>query len=83
MTTLPYKAAGEIRGDDILPLNDLRTHYPDLYERHFAKYAERPNRVNSPVYPLDCTWADIPHILHRGPILKRLFRTSAGTPVVS
>jgi hypothetical protein len=41
MTTLLYKAAGEIRGDDILPLNDLRVHYPDPYERHFAKYADR------------------------------------------
>jgi hypothetical protein len=30
-----------------------------------------------PLYP----WADIPHILHRGPIPLNLFRTPAGSPV--
>ena len=30
MTTFLYKAAGPIRGADILPLNQLRDRYPDL-----------------------------------------------------
>jgi hypothetical protein len=74
MTTLLYKAAGEIRGDDILPLNDLRVHYPDLYERHFAKYADRPHRADAPVYPLDCTWADVVFLspVHPAPIFEAL-----------
>ncbi|MGW6198631.1 hypothetical protein ACWF0M_20960 [Kribbella sp. NPDC055110] len=59
MTTLLYKAAGDIRGDDILPLNELRAHYPDLYEREFAKYAVHPEIVDYPVYPLGCRWADV------------------------
>src|SRR5689334_4547452 len=74
MTTLLYKAAGEIRGDDILPLNDLRVHYPDLYERHFAKYADRPQRVSAPVYPLGCTWTDVVFLspVHPAPIFEAL-----------
>jgi len=84
MTTLLYKAAGEIRGDDILPLNDLRVHYPDLYERHFAKYADRPQRVSAPVYPLGCTWADVVFLspVHPAPIFEALHESGRIGPAV-
>jgi hypothetical protein len=84
MTTLLYKAAGEIRGDDILPLNDLRVHYPDLYERHFAKYANRPHRVQTPVYPLGCTWADVVFLspVHPAPIFEALHESGRIGPAV-
>ena len=59
MTIPLYKAAGATRGDAILPLNQLRVQYPELYEIHAAKYAHRPDRMKTPVYPLDCTWADV------------------------
>jgi len=84
MTTLLYKAAGEIRGDDILPLNDLRVHYPDLYKRHFAKYADRPQRVSAPVYPLGCTWADVVFLspVHPAPIFEALHESGRIGPAV-
>jgi hypothetical protein len=48
------------RGDAILPLKQLRTRYPDLYERHARKYAGRPNGgLDQPVPPLGCTWTDV------------------------
>ncbi|WP_410786178.1 hypothetical protein [Kribbella sp. C-35] len=84
MTTLLYKAAGDVRGDDILPLNQLRVHYPDLYERHFKKYADRPHRVSAPVYPLDCTWADVVFLspVHPAPIFEALHESGRIGPAV-
>lgn len=84
MTTLLYKAAGDVRGDDILPLSQLRVHYPDLYELHFKKYADRPHRVNAPVYPLDCTWADVVFLspVHPAPIFEAMHESGRIGPVV-
>lgn len=84
MTTLLYKAAGDVRGDDILPLSQLRVHYPDLYELHFKKYADRPNRVDAPVYPLDCTWADVVFLspVHPAPIFEAMHESGRIGPVV-
>jgi hypothetical protein len=84
MTILLYKAAGTTRGDQILPLNQLRDTYPDLYERHFQKYAARPDRVNAPVYPLGCTWADVVFLspVHPAPIFEALQESGRIGPVV-
>ncbi|HEY3508747.1 MAG TPA: hypothetical protein VGL36_06285 [Kribbella sp.] len=84
MTTLLYKAAGDIRGDDILPLNQLRVHYPDLYERELTKYAARPQTVENPVHPLGCTWADVVFLspVHPAPIFEALQESGRIGPVV-
>ncbi|GAA0579479.1 hypothetical protein HPO96_20685 [Kribbella sandramycini] len=56
-----YRAAiADLRGAHILPLNQLRTEHPDLYARGLTKYAAHPTYLHP--------WADIPHILHRGPL---------------
>jgi hypothetical protein len=83
MTTLLYKAAGDIRGDNILPLNQLRVHYPDLYEREFAKYAVRPEIVDYPVYPLGCRWADVVFLspVHPAPIFAAMHESGRIGPV--
>ncbi|MFI7273536.1 hypothetical protein [Streptomyces sp. NPDC049879] len=49
----------EPRGDQLLPLAMLRERYPDLYERHVAKYADREHRLRERVIPLDCEWSDV------------------------
>jgi hypothetical protein len=74
MTTLLYKAAGDIRGDDILPLNQLRVRYPDVYRRELAKYTARPQTLDNPVYPLNCTWADVVFLspVHPAPIFEAM-----------
>ncbi|NIK56109.1 hypothetical protein [Kribbella shirazensis] len=83
MTTLLYKAAGDIRGDAILPLNQLRVRYPDVYEREVAKYAARPETLRNPVYPLDCCWADVVFLspVHPAPIFEALHQSGRIGPV--
>ncbi|MFG1909284.1 hypothetical protein [Kribbella sp. NPDC048928] len=84
MTTLLYKAAGDIRGDDILPLNQLRVQYPDLYERELTKYTARPDTVQNRVYPLDCCWADVVFLspVHPAPIFEAMHESGRIGPVV-
>jgi hypothetical protein len=81
--TILYKAAGTVRGDEILPLNQLRDRYPDLYEVHFRKYADRPHRTRTPVYPLDCTWGDVVFLspVHPAPIFAALQESGRIGPV--
>lgn len=84
MPTLLYKLAGTIRGDDILPLNQLRDRYPDLYERHAKKYADRPQSMSRPIPLLDCTWTDVVFLspVHPEPIfdaLRESGRTGPGS----
>jgi len=84
MTTLLYKAAGDIHGDDILPLNQLRTHYPDIYARELGKYAARLETLENPVYPLGCCWADVVFLspVHPAPIFAALQQSGRIGPVV-
>lgn len=44
----------DVRGDQLLPLNKLRSAHPDLYERHAAKH-----HIDEPIPPLNCTWGDV------------------------
>jgi hypothetical protein len=86
MTTFLYKAAGPIRGDNILPLNDLRDRYPDLYAREVEKYAARPDTMRNPVYPLDCQWSDVVFLspVHPAPIFAALHESGRiGPPTLT
>jgi hypothetical protein len=84
MTTVLFKAAGDIRGDEILPLNQLRERYPDIYERELAKYAARPETLRNQVYPLSCCWGDVVFLspVHPAPIFAALRESGRIGPVV-
>lgn len=83
MTTFLYKAAGTIRGTDVLSLNELRDRYPDLYAREVEKYAARPWTMKNPVYPLDCQWSDVVFLspVHPAPIFAALQESGRIGPV--
>lgn len=74
--TLFHLPASSPRGDAILPLKQLRTRYPDLYERHARKYAGRPADLDQPVGPLGCTWTDVVFLspAHPAPLFDALRR---------
>ncbi|WP_350276914.1 hypothetical protein [Kribbella sp. HUAS MG21] len=67
----------EHRGELLLPLAELRNRYPDLYERHAAKYAGRHAAMTQPVPPLDCTWEDVVFLspVHPAPLFAALQRS--------
>ena len=54
--TLYHLPATPACGDAILPLRQMRTRYPDLYQRHARKYASRPAALDQWVEPLGCAW---------------------------
>jgi hypothetical protein len=82
--TILYKAADQVLGDKILPLNQLRDRYPELYDRHVQKYTGRLDRLNTPVYPLDCTWADVVFLspVHPAPIFEAMQESGRIGPAV-
>lgn len=81
--TLYHRPATAVRGDEILPLSELRTRFPDLYERHAGKYADRPEAMEARVDPLGCTWADVVFLspVHPGPLFAVLSRSAVGCPL--
>ncbi|GAA1936320.1 hypothetical protein [Kitasatospora viridis] len=57
--TLYHTAVSAPRGEELLPLADLRSAWPDLHRRHLAKYRGREHRLRERVLPLDCTWSEV------------------------
>jgi hypothetical protein len=57
--TLYHASVPSPCGDHLLPLNEMRTRYPDLHRRHHAKYRDREGVLLQPVSPLGCTWGDV------------------------
>jgi hypothetical protein len=75
MPTFLYRAAiRDLRGDAVLPLNQLREQHPDLYDRESAKYSYRPATIDNPVHPLGCRWSDVVFLspVHPAPIFDAL-----------
>lgn len=80
--TLYHLPATSPRGDAILPLRQMRTRYPELYERHARKYAGRPGALDQRVEPLGCTWADVVFLspAHPAPLFAALRRAAGSGP---
>ena len=75
---LYHQPVSQPRGSALLPLQQLRDRYPDLYERHLRKYNRRPDVLRTPVEPLHCTWADLIFLspVHPAPLFHAM-----GTPL--
>jgi hypothetical protein len=69
-----------VRGDAIVPLSQMRTRFPDLYELNVRKYSERPELMELPVEPLRCTWSDVVFLspVHPAPLFAALHTTRDG-----
>lgn len=65
------------QGEMLLPLNLLRSRYPELYEQHVAEYANRREALAARVEPLDCTWGDVVFLapVHPAPLFAALARS--------
>ncbi len=50
-----------MRGNLLLPLNDLKFKFPDVYMEQIKKYAGRERILNRRVPILDCLWNDVLH----------------------
>lgn len=56
---LYHRAARDVRGDTLYPLNELRERHPEVYAREAAKYVGREALRRERVAPLDCEWGDV------------------------
>lgn len=46
-------------GDMLHPLNELKRHHPELYERYIQKYRGRDAAIERRIPLLDCFWNDV------------------------
>ncbi len=60
-----------LRGDELLPLNQLRVRHPALYDEAFQKYLGREHLTEVKLPRLNCLWNDV---LHFAPIHPSLIR---------
>ncbi|MER5636036.1 hypothetical protein ABT095_03675 [Kitasatospora sp. NPDC002227] len=79
--TLYHTAVTDPRGEELLPLADLRDRHPDLYTRHLAKYRGREHRLHEQVLPLNCSWTEVVFLSPVDPAVLFAAMRAAGRPV--
>lgn len=65
------------KGTQLIPLNQLKEYYPEMYEQYIAKYSDHPKRpklLSRKIDLLGCLWNDVVHFMpiHPSKILKAL-----------
>jgi hypothetical protein len=71
----------DLRGDHLLPLNSLRSQYPDLFTHAFSKYLGREHLAEIKLPLLNCLWNDVIHLAPINPaaIRKKLENLGVST----
>lgn len=49
-------------GEVLMPLNELRTVFPEAYAEHVGKYKGRENLLEERIPILECLWNDVLHL---------------------
>lgn len=62
MSWVYHAVPKSMKGDFLLPLNSLRTSFPELYFAALRKYQEREHVPNQRIDGLDCRWVDVVHL---------------------
>ncbi len=56
----------ELKGEYLIPLNELKRVYPNLYREYIQKYkdhTQRENLLTRKIPKLECLWNDVVHFL--------------------
>ncbi len=59
---LYQRVSVNLQGNMLLPLNELKQVYDNLYQLHVKKYRDREGVLERRVLPLDCLWNDVLHL---------------------
>ena len=57
----------ELKGEYLIPLNELKSVYPNLYGEYIQKYKDHPHReklLTRKIPKLECLWNDVVHFYH-------------------
>lgn len=81
--TLYHQPASLLRGSHVLPLNELRNIYPELWAAREHKRGSGPDSPAQRVPPLDCTWGDVVFLspVHPQPLFDALRRSGRAAPL--
>lgn len=67
----------DMKGNELIPLNQLKGNYPELYDQYIVKYSNHPKRsklLTREIELLDCLWNDVVFLMpvHPAKIFKAL-----------
>lgn len=57
------------KGNDILPLSELKEEYPEIYKKEYKKYKDRVGDIDREIKPLKTTWESIVNLSTINPIM--------------
>lgn len=75
-----HLVADDFRGSALLPINDLRTTYPDVYEREYPKWQGRESVLEWPVPYAEVPWGDTVNLAALDPRHLVRARQELGVP---
>lgn len=62
MNYLYHIAHKNLKGKYLMPLNELKKIYPDIYKKQAKKYEWRKDVMKIKISPLNCLWNDVLHM---------------------
>ncbi len=65
MNYLYHIYRGNLKGKYLMPLNELKKIYPEIYRKQVKKYEWRKHILKKKIPPLNCLWNDV---LHMSPV---------------
>lgn len=82
MMYLYHWVPDNFQGDTLIPLNELRSIYPDVYEQAVKKYAGREDILTHHIPVLNCLWNDVIHLsaVHPSKIKEALYEAGRTKP---
>lgn len=61
MSFIYHAVPKNLSGNVLYPLNQLKTHFPEVYATHAKKYMERECLMQRQILLLNCLWNDVLH----------------------
>src|SRR5690554_2337756 len=78
---LDHLAPAKLEGTALLPLSQLRTEQPHLFERYVRKYEGREDLLDDEIPGLDCRWQDVVYMTAIPPQVIKQLHEEAGFAV--
>ena len=79
MNCLYHICRGNLKGKYLMPLNELKKIYPEIYKKQVKKYEWRKETLKIKIPPLNCLWNDVIHMMAIHPKkIKNAFDKAGG-----
>ena len=79
MNYLYHSVPKDLKGDYLMPLNELKKEHPKIYKKILKEYSDRKNLLKAKIPCLNCLWNEVIHLTSTNPWeLKKAFINAGG-----